>query len=540
MTFAAGTNTAVVSVPIDNDSIDEPSESIALQVVDNPANSNIDLNDDCADVQRGSVWIIDDDEPIVMTIGDAQSTEVSGTLTFLVSLDRASSQDITFDYTTTDGSATQPDDYTATSGSHTISSGDTTAAITVPIIDDGVAESTQSFTVTVTLSNAPGVDLRDDEATGVILDGDSLPTITIADVSRSENIATLSRQIVFCARLENPAAVAVTVEFRAVAVPSLGDESALPGLDFDNTPHIYFHFRQPETGRLPDGWYRIEVPVGQWGSCFSFDILRDLEPERDERFLIELRNPVNAVLGNAQAWGTIENDDLPIVTISDVDVNEDQGSAVLSLRLHDEGVDPASLLYRTKVLTAQGDAATPGDDYTHTEGQLDFAVGQTFATITVPLINDGADEYNEQFLLELHTPVNLDLNDTTAVIRIADDDPGWHITDATVEEGQTMRFTATRDNATDALTLNYTIQETGGSAAGGTHCTDDVDYITPSGTLVFAAGDTSAVISVNTCDDTVPEGSEIFFIQLTSTTPVQSPGFAGRKLLATATLTDND
>ena len=318
----------------------------------------------------------------------------------------------------------------------------------------------------------------------------------------------------------------------------LADEAAVPGIDFDDTP--FLTFRGPGTGAVGGGWYRIEISVGQRGSTFSFDILRDLVPERDERFLIELRNPVNAALGNTQAWGTIVNDDLPIVTISDVDVSEDQGSAVLSLRLHDEGLDPASLLYRTKVITAQGHSATPGDDYTHTEGQLDFAVGQTSATITVPLLDDDADEYNEQFLLELHTPDNLDLNDATAVIRIADDDPGWHITDATAEEGQAMRFTATRDNATDPLTLNYTGGETDSSAAGGTHCADDVDYITPSGTLVFAAGQTSAVISVSTCNDSLPEGNEIFFIQLTSTTPVQSPGFAGRKLLATATLTDND
>ena len=536
VTFAAGTNTAEVTVLIDNDNIDESSESITLELFASPANRNFDPNDDCTDVLRGTVLIIDDDETPVLSIGDAQAAEVSETLTFLVSLNRAISQEITVDYVTADDSATQPDDYTETMGRLTIAPGDITATITVPIINDGVTESTERFTVT--LSNVSGADLPANEATGVILDGDSLPNITMEDVSRSENISTGGRAIVFRARLAETSSVPITVEFRVVAVPSLGDEAAVPGIDFDDTPLL--GNSDPGTGAVGGGWYRIEIAVGSTGSTFSFDILRDLVPERDERFLIELRNPVNAALGNTQAWGTILNDDLPIVTISDVDVTEDQGSAVLSLRLHDEGLDPASLLYRTKVLTAQGDSATPGDDYTHTEGQLDFAVGQTSATITVPLLDDDADEYNEQFLLELHTPDNLDLNDATAVIRIADDDPGWHITDATAEEGQAMRFTATRDNATDPLTLNYTIGETDSSAAGGTHCADDVDYITPSGTLVFAAGQTSAVISVSTCNDSLPEGNEIFFIQLTSTTPVQSPGFAGRKLLATATLTDND
>ena len=356
------------------------------------------------------------------------------------------------------------------------------------------------------------------------------------DKSRSENISTTGRSIVFNALLSEASTVRVTVEFRVVGVPSLGDEAATPGIDFNPIPWIYFR----GGAQRPSEWYSLPIPTGQPNSAFSFEIYRDLVPERDERFLIELRNPVNAALGNTQAWGTIENDDLPIVTISDVDVTEDQDSAVLTLRLHDEGLDPASLRYRTNVVTSQGDAATPGDDYTHTEGTLDFAVGQTTATITVPLIGDDADEYNEQFLLELHSPVNLNLSDTTAVISIADDDPGWHITDATAEEGQTMRFTATRDNATDPLTLNYTIQETSSSAVGGTHCADDIDYITPAGTVAFIAGQTSAVISVNTCNDTLPEGNEIFFIQLSGTTPAQTYPFAGRKLLATATLTDND
>ena len=59
-----------------------------------------------------------------------------------------------------------------------------------------------------------------------------------------------------------------------------------------------------------------------------------------------------------------------------------------------------------------------------------------------------------------------------------------------------------------------------------------MDYITPSGTLDFAAGAATGTISINTCDDTVFEGTEIFLVNLSDVT--------GRKTTATATITDND
>ena len=140
VTFPAGTNTAEVSVPLLNDNIDEPSESITLEVVDSPANVNFAVLPNSVDVERGTLSIIGDDETPVLSIGDAQAAEVSETLTFLVSLDRASSQAITVDFATADDTATHPDDYTESSDMLTIHPGDTTAAITVPIVDDGVAE----------------------------------------------------------------------------------------------------------------------------------------------------------------------------------------------------------------------------------------------------------------------------------------------------------------------------------------------------------------------------------------------------------------
>ena len=60
-----------------------------------------------------------------------------------------------------------------------------------------------------------------------------------------------------------------------------------------------------------------------------------------------LRNPRGATLGNTRAWGTILNDDVPIVTIADAAASESDDAVVFTLQLHEPGVDPASLRYTT-------------------------------------------------------------------------------------------------------------------------------------------------------------------------------------------------
>ena len=545
VTFPAGTRTMTVSVPIIDDSTDESSETIVLEIYSSSSNSNfafVSVGDD----RTGTVSIIDDDETPELSISDAQASESSGSMTFLVALDRASDQDITVDYATSDGTgsdaATAGSDYTAASGTLTFTAGDVSASFTVTLEDDGVSETREQFTVTLS-NNSSGAIISDATATGWIYDGNSLPTLIVYDSSRTERYSTYSRHMYFTFNYSEDIVVPWTVEFRMVEVPSLGDEAATLDVDIKSTPSL--------ASSAGDGWYRFGRSCSQDHPCrktefgwadthFNFEILPDTVPEQDEKFRVELRNPVSIGLATTQVWGTIVDDDLPIVTIDDVTVSEGASSAVITLDLHDEGVDAASVKYRTKVLTT-GHTASPGDDYTQTEGTLDIPAGTNSATITVPLLGDTTDEYDERFVLELYQPDKLVVNDTIAVVTITDDDDGWHITDDTEAEGTALSFTVTRDNTTSALTLNYTVQEAANSSAtGGTHCTTGVDYITPSGTLTFAAGTATATLTINTCNDTVTEGAEIFLIKLASTTPTQSGTFQGRKLTGTATISASD
>jgi subtilisin-like proprotein convertase family protein len=78
------------------------------------------------------------------------------------------------------------------------------------------------------------------------------------------------------------------------------------------------------------------------------------------------------------------------------------------IRRVEAGVGPASLRYETvapgrKLLSGTA-AATPGRDYTPVSGTVSFAAGALEATVTVPILQDRAQEKREEFALRLFDP----------------------------------------------------------------------------------------------------------------------------------------
>ncbi len=116
--------------------------------------------------------------PVEVNLGEAtyQVDEAAGTLTITVVLEATSTQEVSVDYTTSDGTAVVDEDYTLTSG--TISFLPTEPAtlikeIVIPILADDIAEYLEDFFLT--LSNPINAELGDlIEATITISDDDWL------------------------------------------------------------------------------------------------------------------------------------------------------------------------------------------------------------------------------------------------------------------------------------------------------------------------------------------------------------------------------
>ena len=115
--------------------------------------------------------------PSALSVADAEATEgADTTLDFVVTLDPAASTRVRVDYTTSDGTATQDNDYTATSGTLTFAPGETTKTVFVPIADDSVDDDGE--TLTFALSNPLGAVLADAEATGTIRNTEGSQALT--------------------------------------------------------------------------------------------------------------------------------------------------------------------------------------------------------------------------------------------------------------------------------------------------------------------------------------------------------------------------
>lgn len=97
---------------------------------------------------------------------------------------------------------------------------------------------------------------------------------------------------------------------------------------------------------------------------------------------------------------------------------ESDGSATVTLRR----AAPADSVAKVNWSTGGG-TATAGVDYTAASGEVTFASGQSAATVTIPLANDGAAEGPERIGLHLQRVDGVPAGPDAAVV-IADDDGG--------------------------------------------------------------------------------------------------------------------
>ncbi|NEP01762.1 MAG: LysM peptidoglycan-binding domain-containing protein [Symploca sp. SIO2E9] len=106
-----------------------------------------------------------------LTISDVSLNENQGTAMFTVTLSPPCEQTVTVDYQTKDGTAKQPGDYIATSGTLEFTPGQTSKEIPVTVNSDNVVENNETFTFV--LSNSTNAEIADPVGVGTIIDTSS-------------------------------------------------------------------------------------------------------------------------------------------------------------------------------------------------------------------------------------------------------------------------------------------------------------------------------------------------------------------------------
>jgi Calx-beta domain/FG-GAP-like repeat len=226
--------------------------------------------------------------PSTLAISDTTVTEGdSGTLnaTLAVSLSYPSAFDVTVQYTTWNGYATQIDDYIFTSGTLSIPAGQTSRTFTVPIKGDLIAEPTETFFVDLT--NATGAPIVDAQGICTILDNDVPPAIAISDVSRAEGNSGTT-PFTFTVSLTSGSGQDVQVNYTTA-----GGSATSSGGTRDY---------QSKSGTL-------NFPAGITSQTVAVFVVGDSRNESDETFFVNLGQPVNAPIADSQGVGTILNDD---------------------------------------------------------------------------------------------------------------------------------------------------------------------------------------------------------------------------------------
>ena len=418
--------------------------------------------------------------------------ERAGVAIYTVLLDRPSTEVISVPYATVAGTATAGSDFVAQSGTVVFSPGMTVQTITVPILDDALAEPDEFFDLQLTApANAA---LAQTRASTRLLASDltnvSTPVINALPVVVDESAGYAE----FVFRLSAPSAQQVSVRY-----------------DDRYDAEIWREYSYGGGGTL------IFAP-GEMAKTIRFAVYDDTKSDPAHSFHIFLDQPTNAVVGNSWVTATIAANDgasgTPTVSVSGVTIDEKVGAATFVLSLS----QPSETNVAVNFATADG-TATAGADYIASSGTVGFAPGQTTRSITVPIVDDSAAEPDEFFSLVLSTPSGLVIGNASAEARIvANDGANASTPIITIEPVVANEVTGWVDvvvrlsaPSAQQVSVNYS-----DSTEVSAYRNDYID--SRSGTLVFAPGETAKTIRYGLIDDGDDEGPTYFMVDLASAT----------------------
>ena len=390
LTFAAGTTSQAISVPIADDSENESDETFTV-TLSNPTGATLETSSATGTIANRTVTA-----PPSASISSAD-TATEGTdasVVFTVTLDRAATATVTIDYATANGTASAGSDYTSTSGTLTFAAGTTTRTITVPIADDAVNESDETFTVT--LSNPSGATLGTSSASATITNRYVTPlTASFANVPNEHGGPGEANRFTF-------------------------DLSFSENLELSYRRLRDHHAFTVDGGQVKQAQRKVQGSNQHWTIT--------VEPE--EYGSVSLTLPGGRACTASNAICTSDNRPLsnsPSATVrgpaalavADASANENTDNALE----FPVTLDRASTLTVTVDYATSDGTATAGQDYTATSGILTFSPGETTKTITVPVLNDAIDDGGETVTLTLSNATNARIADGTATGTIENADP---------------------------------------------------------------------------------------------------------------------
>ncbi len=476
--FAPGETSKTITVTVAGDRAVEPDETLTVT-----------LNGSGVSQASASTQILNDDGSVSISANQASVVEGftgdSRTLTYTVTRTQSGFES-SVDWTV---SGVDAADFGGTlpSGTVVFASGETSKTITLTLTGDGTPESNEQLTVN--LSN-PGPNLSIDTASAgtTILNDDATVNISAVTTSIAEGGEADTRTLTFNV-------------VRDIGLNASTIDWAVSGLD-----------AAAFGGTLPSG--TVSFGVGETSKSITVSFTGDHVIDADKTLTVTLSNPGQSLgIGVGSASTTVLNDDATVsIAAVAVDVPEgDEGSTqLLSFTItRDNGLAASTVDWAASGL----DSADVGGPLP--SGSVSFAVGELTKTITVPIVGDRSIEPDETLTVTLSNPgANLHLGTTTASTVVLDDDSLVSISANAVQvlEGDTgtqtqVSFTISRADGSAASSVDWSVSGLPAADFGGT---------LPAGTVNFAIGETSRVITVAFAGDRVVEPDAVLTATLSN------------------------
>jgi CSLREA domain-containing protein len=272
-----------------------------------------------------------------LSIDDVTQAETNAgttTFTFNVTLSEPSNQTITVDYATANNSAVAPGDYASIpTTTLTFNPTETSKPVSVTVNGDTTFETNETFFVNLFNVNA-NASILDPQGVGTITNDDTAPNFTIDDVTHNEGNASTT-SYTFTVTKNGASEVAASVDFQTQ----------------DGSATLADNDYQTNTGTLNFAAADTTKPI-------TVLVNGDTTFEPNEAFTVNLFNPVNASIADANGTGTITNDDCASFSTVYVD---DSWVGTPFMADPDAG-GPATSFGCDSFATIQGgvDAVTPG------------------------------------------------------------------------------------------------------------------------------------------------------------------------------------
>jgi hypothetical protein len=272
----------------------------------------------------------------------------------------------------------------------------TSGSVTLNASISDASETDLAFNLSSPLSDTH---FENNNAIVVINPTASTPQLTVSDTDAVEGDTGDSAALLFKVTLSTVSNSDITVDYATSEI------SATSMSDYTHTEGT------------------LVIPAGSLSAYIPVSIISDDAIEGDETLSLTLSNATGGVISQANATGTILNDDFLLLSVSNSSANEgnsgQNSTLTFAVTMNQTFSSDVTVDYRTF-----DGSASSASDYTAASGSLIIPAGQTRAEIAITVIGDDTYESNETMNIELINPSSpAVLSQAIATGTILNDDP---------------------------------------------------------------------------------------------------------------------